>query len=227
MTSTKVLKVKTGHSFVVNDDDSPAPDQTQSRLRISELRYRRLFEAARDGILILDAVTLKITDVNPFMTELLGYSHAEFLGKELWEIGLFSDKEASQEAFKELQRTGYLRYEDLPLQATNGKLRDVEFVSNVYEEDSHPVIQCNIRDITARKGAEKERTLLLAAAQSARAEADLANSVKDEFLAILSHELRTPLTSILGWSHLLTGGKLDEEAAKRAVETIVRNAEAQ
>src|SRR5687768_2585798 len=160
--STKVLQVKDSDSVVVNDDESPARDKTQSRLRISELRYRRLFEAARDGILILDAVTLKITDVNPFMTELLGYSHVEFLGKELWEIGLFSDKNASQEAFKELQRTGYLRYEDLPLQATNGKLRDVEFVSNVYAEDSQEVIQCNIRDITDRKRAEKERTLLLA-----------------------------------------------------------------
>jgi PAS domain S-box-containing protein len=225
--STKVLQVKNSDSNVVNDDGSPAPDQTQSPLRISELRYRRLFEAARDGILILDAVTLKITDVNPFMTELLGYSHAEFLGKELWEIGLFSDKDASQAAFKELQRTRYLRYEDLPLQATNGKLRDVEFVSNVYEEDSHQVIQCNIRDITDRKRAEKERTLLLAAAQAARIEADSANGVKDEFLATLSHELRTPLTSILGWSHLLTDGRLDKQQTARAIETIARNARAQ
>src|ERR1044071_7876249 len=224
--STKVLQDKNSDSNVVNDDESAARDQTQSRLRISELRYRRLFEAARDGILILDADTLKITDVNPFMTELLGYSHTEFLGKELWEIGLFSDKEASQEAFKELQRTGYLRYEDLPLQDTNGKLKDVEFVSNVYKEDNHQVIQCNIRDITDRKRTEKERTLLLAAAQSARAEADLANTVKDEFLATLSHELRTPLTSILGWSHLLTGGKLDKQQTARAIETIARNARA-
>jgi PAS domain S-box-containing protein len=226
MSSTKALQVKNSDSNVVNDDESPARSQAQS-LRISELRYRRLFEAARDGILILDAVTLKITDVNPFMTQLLGYSPAEFIGKELWEIGLFSDKDASQEAFKELQRTGYLRYEDLPLQDTNGKLRDVEFVSNVYEEDSHQVIQCNIRDITARKRAEKERTLLLAAAQSARAEADLANGVKDEFLAILSHELRTPLTSILGWSHLLTDGKLNKQQTARAIETIARNARSQ
>ncbi len=225
--STKVLRAKNSCSNVMNDEESPARDQTQSRLRVSELRYRRLFEAARDGILILDAVTLKITDVNPFMTELLGYSHAEFLGKELWEIGLFSDKEASQEAFKELQRARYLRYEDLPLQATNGKLRDVEFVSNVYEEDTHQVIQCNIRDITDRKRAEKERAQLLAAAQSARADADLANGVKDEFLAILSHELRTPLTSILGWSHLLTEGKLDKKQTARAIETIARNARAQ
>jgi len=225
--STKVLQLKNSDLNVLNDDESPARDETQSRLRISELRYRRLFEAARDGILILNAVTLKITDANPFMTELLGYSHAEFLGKELWEIGLFRDKEASQEAFKELQRTHYLRYEDLPLQATNGKLRDVEFVSNVYEEDSHQVIQCNIRDITDRKRAEEERTLLLAAAQSARAEADSANDVKDEFLATLSHELRTPLTSILGWSHLLTDGKLDKQQTARAIETIGRNARAQ
>jgi PAS domain S-box-containing protein len=226
--STKPLRVKNGHSDVANDDKPLlAQEQARSRLRISELRYRRLFEAARDGILILDAVTLKITDVNPFMTELLGYSHAEFLGKELWEIGLFSDKEASQQAFKELQRTGYLRYEDLPLQTTNGKLRDVEFVSNVYEEDTHQVIQCNIRDISDRKRAEKERTLLLAAAQSARAEADSANGLKDEFLATLSHELRTPLTSILGWSQLLTGGKLDKLQTAGAIETIARNARAQ
>jgi len=225
--STKVVGVKTGHSYVLNADESPARDQTQSQLRISELRYRRLFEAARDGILILDAVTLKITDVNPFMTELLGYSHTEFLGKELWEIGLFSDKEASQAAFKQLQRTGYLRYEDLPLQTKNGTLTDVEFVSNVYEEDSHQVIQCNIRDITRRKREEKERTLLLAAAQSAHAEADSANDVKDEFLATLSHELRTPLTSILGWSHLLTDGKLDTQQTAGALETIARNARAQ
>ena len=227
MSSIKSLQVKNSDSNVLNDDESPAREQAQSRLRISELRYRRLFEAARDGILILDAVTLKITDVNPFMTELLGYSHAEFLGKELWEIGLFSDKEASQAAFKELQRTDYLRYEDLPLQDTNGTLRDVEFVSNVYEEDGHQVIQCNIRDITDRKRADKERTLLLAAAQAARAEADSANTVKDEFLTTLSHELRTPLTSILGWSHLLTGGKLDQQQTARAIETIARNARAQ
>jgi PAS domain S-box-containing protein len=225
--SKRVLPVKNGQSDVLQDETHPTRLQTQSGLRISELRYRRLFEAARDGILILDALTLKITEVNPFMTELLGYSHTEFLGKELWQIGLFSDKEASQEAFKELQRTGYLRYEDLPLQATNGTLRDVEFVSNVYEEDSHQVIQCNIRDITERKRAEKERTLLLAAAQSARAEADSANDIKDEFLATLSHELRTPLTAILGWSQLLTTATLDKQKTAQAIETIARNGRAQ
>lgn len=207
-----------------NHTDRSAGDHA---LRTSEIRYRRLFEAARDGILILNAVTLKITDVNPFMTELLGYSRDEFLGKELWEIGLFSDKEASQDAFRELQETGYLRYEDLPLQTRRGEPREVEFVSNVYEEDTQHVIQCNIRNITDRKRVEAERKLLLESTQTARAEADTANSVKDEFLATLSHELRTPLTSILGWSELLAAGSLDDVASKRALEIIVRNARAQ
>lgn len=208
--------------------NKPVPGQTQEGLRTSEIRYRRLFESACDGILILDAVTLKITDVNPFMTELLGYSSEEFMGKELWEIGFFSDKEASQDAFRELQETGYLRYEDLPLQTIEGKLREVEFVSNVYEEgEGHRVIQCNIRDITDRRRAEEERELLLESAQAAHAEADEANGIKDEFLALLSHELRTPLTSILGWSQMLADGDLDDGAANRALEIIMRNARAQ
>jgi PAS domain S-box-containing protein len=199
----------------------------QEGLRTSEIRYRRLFEAARDGILILNADTLKITDANPFMTELLGYSRDEFLGREPWEIGLFLDKEASREAFRELQAKGYLRYENLPLQTTEGRLREVEFVSNVYEEDGHRVIQCNVRDISDRKQVEKEHQLLLESAQVAHAEADTANGIKDEFLALLSHELRTPLTSILGWSKLLTDGNLDDAASKHALEIIVRNARAQ
>ena len=131
------------------------PKPTPEGLRTSEIHYRRLFEAARDGILILNAATLRITDVNPFMTELLGYSRAEFLGKEIWEIGLFSDKDASQAVFRELQGTGYIRYENLPLQTRHGKRREVEFVANVYEEDGPQVIQCNIRDITERKLADE------------------------------------------------------------------------
>jgi PAS domain S-box-containing protein len=133
-------------------------DQTASeKLRISEIRYRRLFESARDGILILDAASGKITDVNPFMLEFLGYSRDEFLGKELWEIGLFKDKDESRIAFQELQATGYIRYEDLPLQTKAGNLWNVEFISNVYEEDGNQVIQCNIRDITERKSIQERQ----------------------------------------------------------------------
>jgi len=127
----------------------------QEELQNSETRYRRLFEAARDGILILNADTGKITDVNPFMVELLGYSRDEFLGKELWEIGLFKDKEASQAAFLELQEKGYIRYEGLPLETKEGARCEVEFVSNVYQEAGQQVIQCSIRDITERKRVER------------------------------------------------------------------------
>lgn len=124
-------------------------------MRTSELRYRRLFESARDGILILDSQTGKITDANPFMGELLDYTQQEFLGKELWEIGLLKDKQTSQEAFQRLERDHYIRYEDLPLETQRGEQREVEFVSNLYRENGHTVIQCNIRDITERKAAEK------------------------------------------------------------------------
>ena len=124
------------------------------QIRTSELRYRRLFEAAQDGILILDAVTGAITDVNPFLIKMLGYSREEFVEKKLWEVGAFKDVEASQQAFEALQKNEYIRYEDLPLRSKNGRLVDVEFVSNVYLVGGERVIQCNIRDITERKQAQ-------------------------------------------------------------------------
>ena len=123
-------------------------------LRTSELRYRRLFEAAQDGILLLDAKTGAITDVNPFLINLLGFSRAEFIEKKLWEVGAFKDIKASQDAFQALQHDEYIRYKDLPLRAKDGKLIQVEFVSNVYWEGGKKVIQCNIRDITERKYAQ-------------------------------------------------------------------------
>jgi two-component system, cell cycle sensor histidine kinase and response regulator CckA len=128
---------------------------SEEALRDSEARYRRLFEAARDGILILDAKTGSITDVNPFLVELLEYSRAELLGMALWDIGLFKDVEASKDAFRELQAKHYIRYEDLPLKTRGGRCINVEFVSNVYGVNNRKVIQCNIRDITQRKDAEQ------------------------------------------------------------------------
>ena len=125
--------------------------RTEEALQISEKRYRRLFESAQDGILILDAETGQISDVNQFLVEMLGYSHEDFLGKKLWEIGAFKDIEASKAAFLELQGKGYVRYNDLPLETKDGRSLNVEFVSNVYLVNHHKVIQCNIRDITERK----------------------------------------------------------------------------
>ena len=124
-------------------------------LRASETRYRRLFETAKDGILILNAATGQIEDVNPYLIEMLGYTHAEFLGKKLWEVGAFADRTESREMFAELQSNGFARCDDLPLKTKRGKEIAVEFVSNSYECDSIRVIQCNIRNISARKLAEE------------------------------------------------------------------------
>ena len=125
--------------------------QMEEALKISETRYRRLFETAQDGILILDAETGQIADVNPFLVEMLGYSYADFLGKKLWEIGPFKNIKASKDSFLELQDKGYVRFEDLPLETKDGRQIAVEFVSNVYLVNQYKVIQCNIRDITERK----------------------------------------------------------------------------
>ncbi|MCK9461226.1 MAG: PAS domain S-box protein [Proteobacteria bacterium] len=135
--------------------DISSSKRIEHDLVASEARYRRLFEAAKDGILILDAETGRIVDVNPFLVELTGYSHEEFLGKHLWEIGSFRDIAASKESFAELQTEKYVRYEDLPLKTRDGRKIAVEFVSNVYLVDDKKVIQCNIRDITGRKRAEE------------------------------------------------------------------------
>ena len=129
--------------------------RTVSALKISEIRYRRLFEAAKDGILILDPDTRQITDANPFIMQLLSYTYAEMMGKELFEIGLLKDEAASQAAFQELRENHYIRYEDLPLKSKDGQRREVEVVANLYEEGDHSVIQANIRDITERKQVEE------------------------------------------------------------------------
>lgn len=201
---------------MITSGDNPSPENAdqaqhpsgrnggaQGPLEASELRYRRLFEAARDGILILDAKTAKIIDVNPFMVDLLDYPREHFIGKELWEIGVFPDKEHSKAAMRQLQEEKSIRFEDMPLKDRSGNEHPVEFVSNVYREDHQPVIQCNIRDISERKRFEDERKTHLSSEQSLRMEAETANHAKDKFLAVLSHELRTPLAPVVMTIHAI------------------------
>ena len=126
----------------------------EESLKASETRYRRLFESAKDGILILDAETGLITDVNPFLIEMLGYSKHQFLDKAIWKIGFFKDIVANLDKFSELQQKEYVRYDDLPLETADGRKISVEFVSNSYFEDNKKVIQCNIRETTIRKQSE-------------------------------------------------------------------------
>ena len=132
------------------------PGSPEYALKVSEMRYRRLFETAQDGILIINAENGEIDDVNPFLTDMLGYSREQLLGNKLWEIGPFKDVEASKAEFRELQRKAYVRYEDLPLETSAGKAINVEFVSNIYRVNGDRVVQCNIRDITKRRRAEEK-----------------------------------------------------------------------
>jgi len=177
-------------------EDVTEKRRNQRLLRDSETRYRRLFQTAKDGILILDAVTGKITDANAFMSGLVGVESGGLIGKELFEIGMFTDIEENKRAFLQLQNTCYLRHDHLPIRNQRGESVEVEFVANVYHEGDRLVAQCNVRDITQRSLLEKQivRQTEALAEQSRR---------KDEFLAMLSHELRNPLAPIRSAVHLL------------------------
>ena len=129
--------------------------KAEAALRASEVQYRRLFEAAKDGILILDAETGLVVDVNPFLIQMLGFSHEAFLGKKVWELGFLKGIVANQTNFAKLQEKEYIRYEDLALETADGRRIEVEFVSNVYEVNDRKVIQCNVRDITERRRVEE------------------------------------------------------------------------
>jgi PAS domain S-box-containing protein len=173
--------------------------RAEKDLRVSEVRYRRLFESAQDGILILEVETGKIIDVNPFLVGMLGYTHEEFIGKRLWEIGLLKDIVANREAFRQLQERKFIRYEHLPLKVKDGGHRDVEFVSNAYLVDGREVIQCNIRDISERiRDAEK---LKKAYSRLERQSTILAQQTKMSAIGTLvagvAHELNNPLMAML------------------------------
>jgi PAS domain S-box-containing protein len=199
----------------------------EKRMYSSETRYRRLFEAAHDGVLIIDMPTFKIADVNPFVLDLLDYPREYFIGKEPWELGVFRDRQSGQDAMETLQKNGAARYDGLSLQDRNGRHHPVEIVANVYQEDNQPVIQFNVRDISDRKRFEDERQAHLHNEQSLRMEAEAANRAKDIFLATLSHEMRTPLNAIVGWMAILRKEGCSENELQEGLNVIERNTRAQ
>ncbi len=158
-TKLRIDRGSGGHEFITYVVDVTERRAADTKLRASEEQYRRLFESAKDGILILNAETGCVVDANPFMTELTGYPRDHFLGRRLWEIGPLADVAASKASFAELQAKDYVRYEELPLKTRDGRKVDVEFISNVYLVNGKKVIQCNVRDITVRKRAEDELRL--------------------------------------------------------------------
>jgi PAS domain S-box-containing protein len=186
----------------------------------SERRYRRLFETAREGILILNPATRRITDTNPFMTELLGYTREELIGKELFEICLPHGERESQDAFRRLREELFISHENLPLQTKAGRRLEVEVVANLYQENGHSVIQAHIRDITERKRAQESLRESERRTQEHAAELAALHRRKDEFLAMLSHELRNPLSPILNAAHILRLQK-DENPLQQQARAVI------
>jgi PAS domain S-box-containing protein len=186
----------------------------EQSVRASELSYRRLFEAARDGILILNVDTGRITDVNPFLVELLGFSFNEMVGKTVGELSPFKDIESNKVMLQRLQKDGYVRYENLPLETRDGRHIAVEFVSNVYHAGDKKVIQCNVRDNTERQRAQM-------------ALKQLAVIVEFSDDAILGTELDGNITSWNKGAEKLFGGDAKERVGTSIMRLIPADREAE
>src|SRR5579859_2945617 len=206
-TQFTAISVTQGSANGQEKEKQKRADAAELNVHVSEERYRRLFETAQDGILILEAETGRVTDANPFLVKLLGFSLSEMVGKTVGELSPFKDFVCNQAMLERVQKDGYVRYEDLPLETKDGRQIAVEFVSNVYECGDKKVIQCNIREITRRKRAEAELHLLNQTLEQRiierTSQLKSANGVLQTFNSSVSHDLQAPLRRIRSFIDLL------------------------
>lgn len=189
--------------FITHIQDITQNKKIEDSLEESEEKYRRLFESSKDSILILNENNGKIIDVNQYINELLGYSREELIGKIIYEIDPFRDVLVDKKKIKELKEKGYIRFDNLPLKSKSGKIKYVEFISNVYSAGDDKFIQCNLRDLTERRELEE---------------------AKIGFLSITSHQLRTPL-SITKWilDAIIHDDELTPKQMKRFNDLVISN----
>ena len=226
-------------SAILKHPDSPVDDfdeqmrrveiRSQKAIGASELSYRRLFEAAKDGILILEADTGFITDANPFLVDMLGYSHGELIGIPIWDLGPFKDIFSNKAKFVQLLEHGYVRYDNLPLETHDGRKIPVEFVSNIYLAGDRKVIQCNIRDISERRQAEEKIRLLNAEIEQ---RSDERQELEKQFIEAqkmevvgqlasgIAHDFNNILAVILGYCDLVAWEAGSESPASKYTQEI-------
>lgn len=197
--------------------------QAELDLRASEARFKTIFENALTGVALLNE-QLEFVDANPTMCRALRLERNDIVGRTLPDFVLSGHRALLEEMQQQIDQHSAW-HGVLPLQSADESVVHLEWHVSIHTE---PGLRLAITsDISDRLRYEAERESLLERERAARADAERANTLKDEFLATLSHELRTPLSAIVGWSQLLQMGSRPADELAEGLEAIERNAQAQ
>ena len=187
-------------------------DITESK-QAAEARYRRLFESARDGILLINADAGEIVDLNPFIEQFLGYKREELTGSKIWDSAPFGAVPQMRSAVEQIRDRGMLRFDDLTLRTKSGSEVHAEVIANAYMEGEQRAIQFNIRDVTERKKFARE----------------LQESQKLEGLGLLAggiaHDFNNLLTGVLGNASLAFSELTPDQPARGRLREIMQAGE--